>query len=135
MIFMNSLMNDMDIDVLVGKTITHIFGLEKGSGLVTFLMDDGMEYQMTHDQDCCENVEIEDIIGDVGDLIGYPILMSLERSNYDDIVPDIDVSNYESYTWTFYRFSTIQGTVVIRWLGTSNGYYSEKVTFCESKKK
>ncbi len=125
----------MNVDVLVGKTITHIFGLEKGSGLVTFLTDDGVEYQMIHDQSCCENVEIEDITGDVGDLIGYPLLMASERSNYDDEVPGVDVSDYESYTWSFYRFATIQGTVVIRWLGTSNGCYSEKVTFCESKKK
>lgn len=79
---------------------------------------------MEHLQDCCESVEIEDVCGDVEWMVRVPILSAEETSNHR-------TAQYASSTWTFYRITTFHGTVTIRWLGTSNGYYSESVTFTE----
>ena len=78
-----------------------------------------------HQQDCCEYVYIEDICGDLNDLVGSPLLEAEEVSNYQAEPKD---KNEESYTWTFYKFRTLKGSVTVRWYGSSNGYYSEGVS-------
>jgi hypothetical protein len=78
---------------------------------------------MVHYQDCCESVLIEDVVGDIEDLIGSPILRAEERSNG---ARDVEHGIEE---WTFYTISTINGTVDLRCYGTSNGYYSTSVSF------
>lgn len=40
----------------------------------------------------------------------------------------------ESFTWTFYLIQTNKGHVTLRWLGSSNGYYSESVRFARVDK-
>lgn len=82
-------------------------------------------YVFAHQQDCCESVYIESIVGDIEDLVNTPILIAEESSG--DTPSDSTASPSESYTWTFYKFATFKGYVDIRWLGESNGYYSESV--------
>lgn len=123
----------MNIQDFTGKTISSIEGAEIGSDEVTFICSDGTKYRMFHDQDCCESVRIEDINGDISDLIGSPILQAEESTNSDDTLGRIEYP--DSFTWTFYILATIKGYVTIRWLGESNGYYSESVELEELKQK
>ena len=116
--------------VLKGKTLTTVEGLEVGNyDYVKFTCEDGTVYIMEHEQDCCESVSIEDVVGNVSDLIGVPLLMADEVSDYD--APAL-AQYEESYTWTFYKLATVKGYVDIRWYGSSNGYYSESVSFWQS---
>lgn len=111
---------------LLGKTIVEIEGAEKDNDKIIFICLDKSKYVMYHEQNCCETVFIEDVCGDVKNLIGSPILLAEETTNADE--PPIDKWD-DSYTWTFYRLATVKGYVTVRWYGTSNGYYSESVDF------
>jgi hypothetical protein len=132
-----------DVKELVGKTLKDVHGSE-GEDAIFFLTIDGVGYVMQHNQDCCESVTIESIVGDLQDLIGTPILVAEERINAErdgkryGTVPDFIYieawkakQDYvpDSETWTFYTFRTIKGSVDIRWYGSSNGYYSESADF------
>lgn len=104
------------------------------SETLVFVCDDGTSYVMGYEQDCCASCEIESINGDLSDLVGVPIVLADEASSSE---PDSDASPSgwtpgewdSSYTWTFYRLATVKGHVDIRWFGSSNGYYSESVSF------
>ena len=118
-----------EIEQLLGKTFTQINGLNEGSEEIIFTTNEGEQFSMHHDQDCCEEVLLESIDGDTNALIGHPILVA-EESKSENITPEgLTTERFlDSFTWTFYRLATVKGHVVLRWLGTSNGYYSEKVT-------
>lgn len=119
-------MNDYkSFEELKGKTLTEVTVNEHNDEIV-FKCTDGSKYQMYHFQDCCESVNIEDICGDLQNLIGHEILEAYESTSTTDPAP---YNNPESYTWTYYRIRTMYDTVVIRWFGESNGYYSESVDF------
>ena len=109
---------------LEGKTVREIVGGKVYDEEMIFKCTDGTAYRLFHSQDCCETVKIEDISGDLEDLIGSRILKAEEVSG-----KNMTGGDYESATWTFYLLRTNKGSVTIRWLGESNGYYSERVNF------
>ena len=122
----------MNFEELKGQTLTAI-DVDKGNAQINFTTDAGKIFKMYHSQDCCESVDIEDISGDIADLFGSPLLQAEEASS-SDTWPEGVKKEYEpeSYTWTFYKLATIKGSVTIRWYGSSNGYYSESVSFAEA---
>lgn len=113
---------------LVGKTLTSV--VNDDNTRIVFTTVDDTEYVLFHEQNCCESVYVEDVCGDLNDLVGVPILLAEEVSG-DGAEPEgWKPGEYnESYTWTFYKLATIKGSVTIRWYGSSNGYYSEGVLF------
>ena len=101
---------------LIGKVC--IYAEQDGDEQIVFVFDDGTFAKMYHSQDCCESVSIEDVNGNLEDLIGVPLEVFEERTQNAP-------SSYGSATWTFYCLRTIRGSIDIRWHGSSNGYYSE----------
>lgn len=125
--------NNDAIGMLVGETLTEIKGMEKGSETVTFRAASGRTWSMYYDHDCCASCDIEDVCGDVADLVGSPIVMAEDVSNDTSLVPTAKPETYgDSETWTFVKFATAKGYVTLRWYGSSNGYYSEEPSFYET---
>lgn len=126
-------MGDLDFSVLRGDVITKITGAVKDSPRIEFEMASGRKFVMYHSQDCCESVSVESVEGDPQRLVGQRVLYAKEVSNREDPYPTSE-SGYppDSYLWTYYTIVTVDQTVVIRWYGTSNGYYSESVDFEEA---
>lgn len=108
----------INIEQLVGMTITAVVYKEINESLLIHLNTHVLE--MIHHQDCCETVYLADIVGSFEDLIGYPLL---EVSESVVSIP----TGYESSTASYYNFKTAKASVQLRWVGESNGYYSETV--------
>lgn len=108
----------VDIEDMLGKIFVSVEKIDDDE--LVFKTETEI-YTFQHDQECCENVEIESIVGDLQDLVGEPLVRAEENSKED---PEA----CESGTWTFYKFATRKGYVDVRWYGSSNGYYSESVS-------
>lgn len=132
--------NTTTVDRLRGKTLAAVttqtrYEDEPDSAVdrITFETTTGEKLVMAHMQDCCESVLVESIEGNLDDLVGSPLTMAEETvsdNHHGGKRPDGYSEpewGEESVTWTFYRFATVKGYVTIRWVGESNGYYSESV--------
>lgn len=104
-----------DLSLMVGCTLTNIEGRE-GSWEMVFRASNGASFHFFGYENA--HTRVEEIVGYLYDLLNTPLLHAYEST-----------ATWAGGTATFYHFSTIKGTVTIRWLGESNGYYSEEVCF------
>lgn len=121
----------MNVSELLGKTLDKVYHINYEE--VVFSTTDGEVYKLFHVQNCCEHVYLEDICGDLQDLVGSE-LVEAEEADQSDVNPEgVDMKGHcqDSFTWTFYKFRTAKGAVTLRWYGSSNGYYSESVEFAK----
>ena len=79
------------------------------------------KYELLHDQNCCEDVFIDDVCGELSNLENAEITYAERTTNEGN--PKVEYDG--SCTWTFFKFATNKGWVDVRFYGTSNGYYSE----------
>ena len=105
---------------LVGETISFVNGSEIGSDEVVILTASGKAIKIHHEPDCCETVLVEDV--DCDDIVGGLVISA---DLVDGESPSLDDDYHDSYTWTFVKIDTSKGYLWMRWLGESNGYYSE----------
>lgn len=115
-------MSYVDLEKLKGYMISSVSGMDEGGDEIVFKLSDGRAFKMYHEQSCCERVSIDDVCGEVCDLVDAEIVHFEERVS--DGEPQDD---YGTSTWTFYDIQTSKGSVNIKWFGSSNGYYSESV--------
>ena len=126
----NNTMEIKSFKDLKGRTITDIKGLIKCSFTAEFTLSDGTVVLMNSYEHSCGHdvsVTIEDVVGDISDLLNSEILLAEEISNK----PSDEDDRIKS--WTFYKLSTIKGSVTVRWYGESNGYYGTGVDISEKE--
>ena len=73
-----------NIEEMVDKTIVSIEGMYRDSKDIYFRVNDGTVYHMYHEQDCCEDVRLEDVAGNAHALIVTPILKAEELTHHVD---------------------------------------------------
>ena len=121
---------DVPLSDFLGETFTKVAQVNNDE--IIFTHQSGRIFKMYHNQDCYESVSVEDIDGDLSQLIGDPILQAEEVVSNEN--PEGVTKEWQdSFTWTFYKLGTVKGYATIRWYGESNGYYSESVSFYKTK--
>lgn len=106
---------------LEGRKVKRVSGLSKGSERVTIHLDQDETIIFEHFQDCCENVRLYD--SEYQGKLSGDLLEIRETTNKKDGAELGD----DSSTWTYYNVYFSDGNLNMRWLGESNGYYSERV--------
>lgn len=112
-------MKEIKVSELKGKIFKSvIFDNTDGCNSIEFTDVNNNFYSMEHLREWCEKVYLEDICGNLEDLVGSEVIMAEEASNKGE-------DNHSC--WTFYKFATRKGYVTLRWIGESNGWYAMDV--------
>lgn len=106
-----------------GKKIISTSDIRRNVDEVLFTFEDGSRLRIFHQQDCCENVYLDDFEGSEADLVNQ-LLVSAESPS-GEFEDSIDGGVVQ---WTFYNFRTTKGDLSLRWIGSSNGYYSTSMS-------
>lgn len=117
-------LEEVPFTVLNNKTIVDV-SINARDSVVSFVTSENDVYYLCHIDECCEDVDLIDISGDLQSLIGQKILFAEEVSNDSDTPLD---NLQDSYTWTYYKLASRGGYITLSWFGISNGYYTESVS-------
>jgi hypothetical protein len=109
------------IESLVGETLTYI-DIDDDEGKIMLTTESGRQFMIHHYQDCCEVVRMESTEGDWDALIGKVIEIATHE---EEEGPERQYSDH--VTETTLTFKVDGATIISRWIGESNGYYSESV--------
>ena len=109
----------MDIKTLVGETLAYI-DVDPDNNEILLTTESGRKIMIYHEQDCCEHVCLEGNNGEWTELIGKVLIETSQ-----------DEERMDGETKTALTFKVSDATVISRWVGTSNGYYSEHVDIKE----
>lgn len=90
--------------------------------IVMIEFESGSTLKFYHEQDCCESVYLESVDNNIDNLQGSKLL------GIEEVAQKGNEDDYGSKTWTFYKIKTTAGYFTFRWLGESNGHYSETVS-------
>jgi len=114
----------VEFSALVGEVLDSV-DIDREENQILLTTRSGRRFVVYHEQDCCETVAISGQDGSFDKLIGKPIVEAR------DIAVDTGDDEIDSQTTTTLVFRVDDQTVISRWIGDSNGYYSESVDIAE----
>jgi hypothetical protein len=111
---------------LVGEVLDAV-DIDREENQILLTTRSGRKFLVYHEQDCCETVAISGQDGSFDKLIGKPLIEARDFA----VDTGESESDYDSQTTTTLVFRVDDQTVISRWIGDSNGYYSESVDIAE----
>ena len=114
----------VEFSALVGEVLDAV-DIDREENQILLTTRSGRKFLVYHEQDCCETVAISGQDGSFDKLIGKVIV------EVRDIAVDTGDDEIDSQTTTTLVFRVDDQTIISRWIGDSNGYYSESVDIAE----